>query len=62
MAVEGRVLLLFVLGATLGTLEFIPTIEVNKISSLLLGMLLAPPEDGNLLECMILVVLNKRCV
>ena len=58
MAVEAGYSLV-VLGATWGTLEFIPTIEMLQLFSFLLGMLLASPVVGCLAFGLVVVILER---
>ena len=48
-----------VLGATWGTLEFVPTIEVWQLFSFLLGMLLASPVVGYIVYGLALVISDR---
>ena len=50
---------LVVLGATWGTLEFVPTIEVWQLFSFLLGMLLASPVVGYIASGLALVISDR---
>ena len=58
MAVEAGYSLV-VLGATWGTLEFIPTIEMWQLFSFLLSMLLASPVVGCIASGLVVVISQR---
>ena len=51
---------LVVLGATWGTLEFIPTIEMWQLFSFLLSVLLASPVVGYIASGLVVVISDRH--
>ena len=50
---------LVVLGATWGTLEFVPTIEMQQLFSFLLSVLLASPVVGCIASGLVVVISDR---